>query len=103
MYKITYYIGCNDKDTLKQELSNNDFVLVFQKIFKDFTLQKGNGYFTNTNGLKTIEQSFIITLITDDTKEFDDKILKANCNVLKRRLNQESILVTKELIQASFM
>lgn len=103
MYRITYYVGCNDKDTLKQELPDNDFIILFQKLFKDFTLQKSKGYFTNTSGLKTIEQSFIITLITDDTKEFDDKILKANCNILKKYLNQESILVTKELIQASFM
>lgn len=30
MYRITYYVGCNDKDTLKQELSYNDFIIVFQ-------------------------------------------------------------------------
>lgn len=103
MYKITYYIGCNDRDTLKQELSDNDFIFVFQTLFKDFTLQKGKGYFTNANGYKTIEQCFVITLITDNIKEFNDNIIKINCDKLKTRLNQESILVTKELIQANFM
>lgn len=103
MYKITYYIGCNDKDTLKQELSYNDFIIVFQTLFKDFTLQKGKRYFTNAKGYKTIEQCFVITLITDNIKEFNDNIIKINCDKLKTRLNQESILVTKELIQASFM
>ena len=103
MYKITYYIGCNDKDTLKQELSYNDFIFVFQTLFKDFTLQKCIGYFTNANGYKTIEQCFVITLITNNIKEFNDNIIKINCDKLITRLNQESILVTKELIQASFM
>lgn len=28
MYKITYYIGCNDKDTLKQELSDTQIISV---------------------------------------------------------------------------
>ena len=103
MYKITYYIGCNDKDTLKQELSYNDFIFVFQTLFKDFTLQKGKGYFTNANGYKTIEQCFVITLITNNIKEFNDNIIKINCDKLQTRLNQESILASKELIQASFM
>lgn len=103
MYKITYYIGCNDKDTLKQELSYNDFIIVFQTLFKDFTLQTGKGYFTNAKGYKSIEQCFVITFITDNIKEFNDNIIKINCDNLKTRLNQDSILVTKELIQASFM
>lgn len=103
MYKITYYIGCNDKDTLKQELSYNDFIIVFQTLFEDFTLQKGKGYFTNAKGYKTIEQCFIITLITDKEYKTKDVRIKENCDILKIILNQESILVTKELIQASFM
>lgn len=103
MYKITYYIGCNDKDTLKQELSYNDFIIVFQTLFEDFTLQKGKGYFTNAKGYKTIEQCFIITLITDKEYKTKDVRIKENCDILKKILNQESILVTKELIQASFM
>lgn len=103
MYKITYYIGCNDKDTLKQELSYNDFIIVFQTLFEDFTLQKGKGYFTNAKGYKTIEQCFVITLITDKEYKTKDVRIKENCDILKIILNQESILVTKELIQASFM
>lgn len=103
MYKITYYIGCNDKDTLKQELSYNDFIIVFQTLFKDFTLQTGKEYFTNAKGYKTIEQCFVITLITDKEYKTKDVRIKENCDILKIILNQESILVTKELIQASFM
>lgn len=103
MYKITYYIGCNDKDTLKQELPDNDFIIVFQTLFKDFTLQKGKGYFTNAKGYKTIEQCFVVTIITDCNCDIDDVYIYNNCFVLKSELNQESILVTKELIQASFM
>lgn len=33
MYKITYYIGCNDKDTLKQELSDEFFISTLDGLF----------------------------------------------------------------------
>lgn len=103
MYKITYYIGCNDKDTLKQELSDTQIIGVIDNLFKDYTLSKTQGRFTNKDGVKTFKKSFVVTLITDNEKDFDDIFILHNCKPLKAFLNQESILVTKELIQASFM
>lgn len=38
MYKITYYIGCNDKDTLKQELSDAKIIRVIDNLFEDYTI-----------------------------------------------------------------
>lgn len=46
MYKITYYIGCNDKDTLKQELSDEKFISVFDSLFDNYTLSQAQGRFT---------------------------------------------------------
>ena len=103
MYKITYYVSCNDKDTLKQELSDNDFVDVFNFVFTDYTLQKSKGSFTNLEGKRTFENSFIITILSDEDFCIQEKTIRLNCCHLKQLLNQESILVTKELIQASFI
>ena len=103
MYKITYYIGCNDKDTLKQELSDVFFIATLDSLFDNYTLSQTQGRFTNKNGVKAFEKSFVVTLITDNEKDIDDIFILHNCKHLKTLLNQESILVTKELIQASFM
>lgn len=103
MYKITYYIGCNDKDTLKQELPDEFFISTFDSLFDDYTLSQTQGRFTNKDGVKTFEKSFVVTVITNNSYETKDDFIKRNCDILKIKLNQESILVTKELIQASFM
>ena len=103
MYKITYYIGCNDKATLKQELPDEFFISTLDSIFDNYTLSKTQGRFTNKDGVKTFEKSFVVTLITNNEKNIDDVFILHNCKHLKTLLNQESILVTKELIQAHFI
>lgn len=103
MYKITYYIGCNDKDTLKQELSDEFFISTLDNLFDDYTLSQTQGRFTNKDRVKIFEKSFVVTLITDKSSGTSDIVIKNNCKHLKKLLNQESILVTKELIQASFI
>lgn len=103
MYKITYYIGCNDKDTLKQELSDEFFISVLDSVFDNYTLSQTQGRFTNKDGVTTFEKSFVVTLITDKSSSLSDIVVKNTCKYLKSVLNQESILVTKELIQASFI
>lgn len=104
MYKITYYVGCNDKDTLKQELSDEFFISTLDSLFDNYTLSQTQGRFTNKDGVKTFEKSFVVTLIVNDTdKEIKEHYINDTTRVLKHKLNQESILVTKELIQASFM
>lgn len=103
MYKITYYIGCNDKDTLKQELPDEFFIATFDSLFDNYTLSQTQGRFTNKDGVQTFEKSFVVIIITDDEYECNIFNVAEKIEVLKSKLNQESILVTKELIQASFI
>ena len=103
MYKITYNIGCNDKNTLKQELPDEFFISTIDSVFDNYTLSQAQGRFTNKDRVKTFEKSFVVTIITDSNYEIDNAHIELNCLELKSKLNQESILVTKELIQASFM
>ena len=103
MYKITYYIGCNDKYNLKQELSDSFFISTFDSLFENYTLSQTQGRFTNKDGVKTFEKGFVVTIITDDNHELNLFNVAEKVEVLKSKLKQESILVTKELIRASFM
>lgn len=103
MIKINYYVGCNDKDILKQKYPNDYFIMVFKTCFDNFTVTQASGKFINEKGYTTTEKTFIITLLLNDNdKETSEEYIVANCEYLKQRLNQESILVTKEVIQANF-
>lgn len=92
MIKVTYYIGMNDKNTLKQEKSRADFVVVFDEIFKNYTLSDAQGRFTNKNNEITFENTLIVTTI-GNIDDIDMDVIETNCNILKQKLNQESILV----------
>lgn len=103
MIKINYYVGCNDKDTLKQKYPDDYFIMVFNTCFNNFTVTEATGKFVNEKGLTTTKKTFIITLLLNyNDKETTEKWIGINCQYLKHRLNQESILVTKEAIQANF-
>lgn len=94
MIKVIYYVGTNDKDTLKPKLCKSDFVKLFDKVFKDYTLTEAIGRFTNINGVITEELSLIVTtFIQVDTVEALKQLVQRNCSILKETLNQESILV----------
>lgn len=95
MIKVTYYIGTYDKDTNKKELLDRDFYKVFDELFINYTLQKAQGVYTmHDTGTVVKEDTFIVTDILDNN--FDGKTkqyIKDNCDILKEKLNQESILV----------
>lgn len=94
MIKVTYYVGTNDKDTLKPELYKRDFIKLFDKLFKDYTLVEGVGKFTNKNNETTEELSLIVTTFIDvHTVVALKQHVQHNCSILKDKLNQESILV----------
>lgn len=96
MIKATYYIGTNDKNTLRRELYDMTFIKTFDDVFQDYTLQKAQGRFTNKDGQTTFEHTYIVTTFIDDCTESTLKTLhqiQENCDILKKELNQESILV----------
>lgn len=95
MIKVTYYVGTNDKDTLKPELCKRYFIKVFDELFKDYTLVEATGRFTNKNNETTEELTLIVTTFIE---EDNDKVLVnykiyTNVEVMKNILNQETILV----------
>lgn len=94
MIKVTYYIGMNDKDSLKQKLVKSDFITEFDEVFKDYTLQEAQGRFTNNVNKVTFERTLIVTTFINDCEEHElGMLIRENCDTLKFTLNQESILV----------
>lgn len=94
MIKVTYYVGMNDKDTLRPELTKIDFILVFDEIFRDYTVYEAQGRFTNRLNEVTFERTLIVTTLVDNCNEVQlRELIQENCNILKLTLNQESILV----------
>ena len=82
--------------------SHISFIKVFDNVFKDYTLQKAQGRFTNKNGQVTFEQTFIVTTFNEIT-EIDMDIIEQNCNILKKTLNQECIMVENSYPDCNFI
>ena len=84
----------NDRNTLKQELAKIDFILEFDKVFRDYTIHEAQGRFTNRLDEVTFERSLIVTTFIDDCTEATlRQHVQHNCSILKDKLKQESILV----------
>lgn len=92
--KYEFYIGCNDKDTKKD---NTTMVLknvqkLFDSNFECYTLDVAQGRYKYNNGQTVNENTCIIKVIHDKT--INKTWLKYFCELLKDVANQESILVT---------
>lgn len=102
MYKYNIYVGMFDKDTKTQVLSNTEFLNTIRSVMRlfhidNYTIIKCKGHYKHTDNTTVCEPSIIIEYIT----EYD---LYKNYFIgiedsIKRLLNQESILITKQSIE----
>lgn len=102
MYKYNIYVGMFDKDSKKQVLSNTEFLNTVRKVMRlynidNYTIYKCKGHYKHENGKTVCEPSINIEYIT----EYD---LYKNYFIgiedsIKRLLNQESVLITKQSIE----
>jgi len=102
MYKYNIYIGMFDKDTKTQVLSNTEFLNTVRKIMRlynidCYTIYKCKGHYKHEDGKTVCEPSINIEYIT----EYD---LYKNYFIgiedsIKRLLNQESVLITRQKLE----
>ena len=91
MEKFIMYVGLNDKDTKKQEITTEKSIDIICKALAnqgitDLTMQQGIGIYTHQDGTKTTETSLIITML------FVEKIQVLNAiSDIKTLLNQECV------------
>ena len=103
MVKYNIYIGLNDKDSKKQEISTRRAKEEVIKILNannitGLTMYEVTGVFKHEDGTMTFEKSLKVELL--EVEEVD--VLKS-IDELKRALNQESILLEKEEKEVNFI
>lgn len=101
--EYTLYIGLNDKDTKKQEVSNEFALNAINRILlnegiTDKTVQNALGVYTHKNGKTTTENSLILTMF------FVERIqLIRAIEEIKIILNQESIILKEQEVKSELL
>lgn len=96
-YQYNFYIGCNDKDSKKDNSAQIVFNVqnYFLKMFGFYSMQVQRGAYTHIDNTIVCEKTCKIELILQE-KICDLELI---CASLKELCNQESILVTVNKVQ----
>ena len=99
MTKHTLYMGLNDKDSKRQQISTLEaYKIVSNLVAKEFdggTIYEADGVYRHDDGTIVIEKTLKIELLFAEQKDVKDF-----CETLKRIFNQESIAVQREEINS---
>lgn len=103
MIKYNIYVGLNDKDSKKQEISTRRAKEEAIKILNDnnitgLTMYEVMGVFKHEDGSVVFEKSLKVELL-----EVEEVDVLRSIEELKRTLNQESILLEKEKKEVNFI
>ena len=104
MTRYTLTIGLFDKDTKKQKISSD----MAMKIISDLvtqtigygTIYNGSGIYTHANGSIVFEPSIIYFV---DGDEEEESTLKSLAWMIKKALNQESVMLEKQEVNMCFI
>lgn len=93
MTTVNLYIGLNDKDTKRQELSNLEAkaeisAILFRYCPDGFTLQECQGMYKHDDGTVVCENTIKVILL-----DYNMSMIYEIIEDLKRKLNQECIAV----------
>lgn len=99
MLEHTLFIGMNDKDTLKQELTLDEYKSKIASVVGDCTIKEGaTGYYTHDNGQKVIEKSLEVVKFGGSKRSIINMAKQ-----LKTILNQESIILKTQVSKSDFI
>ena len=100
--KITLYVGLNDQTTKKQEVSTIEAYKIAQNIICKLcgggTIYEATGIYTHENGEIVTEKTLRIELFAAAENKVRELI-----DYLKVALNQESIIMQREVTNTVFM
>ena len=91
------YVGLNDQDTKKQEVTTELAMECIGDTVGDCTLSMAQGRYTHANGVAVRENTVRVELFDKEEQE-----VKRYCEVLKKMLNQESIAVQEVTEKSMF-
>ena len=100
--KTTLYMGLNDKDTKRQEVSTLEAYKIAQTLVTQYvgggTIFEAVGVYTHDDGTIVTEKTLRIELF-----EAGADAVRALVSRLKEVFNQESIIAQEEVTQAVFL
>ena len=100
--KFTLYLGLNDKDTKRQEISTLEAYKVVSNILaKDFgggTIFEAQGIYKHDDGQIVFEKTLRIEILFAELPQ-----IKILVELLKKMFNQKCIAVQEENIESSLM
>lgn len=96
--KFEIYLGLNDKDTKKQEVTTLDAYKICVNICKECSISEMTGFYTHNNGEVVVEKSLKIEIFGKNGQE-----VKTLAEQLRVTFNQESVIVNKILTQTEFI
>ena len=97
--KYNLFLGLNDKDSKKQEISTLNAYKILMNYFSGATVTESTGFYKHEDGTIIIEKSLKIEIL-----DFDNNFnLSQTVNDLKRLFNQESIAVEIQNINSQLM
>lgn len=99
MKKFTLYVGLNDKDSKKQEISTEDALTFTHYMLLNHvdgaTISTAKGIYKHDNGDIVTENTIRIELLF-----IDDETVKRIVEKLKNHFNQESVAVQIEDVES---
>ena len=96
--QYSMFIGLNDKDTKEQEIPTDKAIELVSNTIKGGSISIIHGVYTHEDGTKVNENTLRVDMLFTN-----DNDVRLYCNNLKRLLNQESIMVSKDYIQGMFV
>ena len=102
MYKYNIYVGMFDKDAKTQVLSNTEFLNTVRKVMRlynidNYTIYKCKGHYKHIDNTTICEPSINIEVI--ESENWNELYISSIKRELCKLLNQESVLITKQLIE----
>ena len=105
MTRYTLTIGLFDKDTKKQKISSDMAIKIVSDLVTQTigygTIYNGNGIYTHINGQIVVEPSIIY--FVDGEEEEEESKIKTLAWMIKKALNQESIMMEKQYVNMCFV
>ena len=102
MEKFILYLGLNDKDTKKQEINTIEAYKIVNNVVNNYcdgaTIYECQGIYKHDNGEIVFEKTLKIELM------FIDRVTVVSIvKDLKKALNQESIVLQKEIVESELI
>ena len=104
MTRYTLTIGLFDKDTKRQKISTDIAIRIVSDLVVNVigygTIHNGNGIYTHTNGQIVVEPSIVYFV---DGEEEEESKIKSLAWMIKKALNQESVMLEESAVKMEFI